>query len=139
MQESVLSARRVPTSPVEALAGAGEDHFAGVSLDGAPGGDGSKTRRSASVFAAAAAARARRLAGRVGALGPWCLALSLVFFVLSLASSSRAPLCSSPYPPLSRFGFFGVDGVDADFGALGVPWCKRLPTTASILFLHIHI
>uniref|UniRef100_A0A2P2IMF2 Uncharacterized protein n=1 Tax=Rhizophora mucronata TaxID=61149 RepID=A0A2P2IMF2_RHIMU len=53
-----------------------------------------------------------------------CLLLCLILAFVSLASllfHSRSIACVSP---ASRVGFFGLDGLDSDFGSLGVPWCK---------------
>ncbi|GAB4842259.1 hypothetical protein Ancab_012229 [Ancistrocladus abbreviatus] len=68
---------------------------------------------------------------RNGILWP-CLTLTLllvlftstaVFYTRSLvcvSSSSASHLTDSH----SRFYFFGFDGLDSDFGSLGVPWCR---------------
>lgn len=59
-----------------------------------------------------------------------CVAISLLLLLaLSFVFTSRSFVCissSSFYHPVSRAGFFGLDGLDSDFGVLGVPWCKPL-------------
>ncbi|KAF9685190.1 hypothetical protein SADUNF_Sadunf03G0028700 [Salix dunnii] len=50
-----------------------------------------------------------------------CLLLALVL-ITSLAFHSRSFVCVSDHG--SRVGFFGLDGLDSDFGLLGVPWCR---------------
>ncbi|GAV77567.1 hypothetical protein CFOL_v3_21038 [Cephalotus follicularis] len=56
-----------------------------------------------------------------------CLVLCL-FIVVSLTASltfhSRGLVCVSPRDPVSRLGFLGSDGLESDFGYLGVPWCR---------------
>ncbi|XWS20250.1 hypothetical protein CRYUN_Cryun31cG0084200 [Craigia yunnanensis] len=58
-----------------------------------------------------------------------CLCLSLclllsVFMLFSLMLNSRSFVCVSSYNSISRASFFGLDGLDSDFGSLGVPWCR---------------
>ncbi|KAL9350723.1 hypothetical protein Peur_057978 [Populus x canadensis] len=50
-----------------------------------------------------------------------CLLLAIVL-ITSLAFHSRSFVCVSD--PGSRVGFFGLDGLESDFGSLGVPWCR---------------
>lgn len=62
-------------------------------------------------------------------IGPIWACLALVGLILLMISSliffhSRRFVCVSSYDPVSRSGFFGMDGLDSDFGSLGVPWCK---------------
>ncbi|GLU22244.1 hypothetical protein SLE2022_383330 [Rubroshorea leprosula] len=52
-----------------------------------------------------------------------CLLVSFIL-LFSLTLKSRSLVCVSSYDPISRAGFFGFDGLDLDFGALGVPWCR---------------
>ncbi|MBA0745408.1 hypothetical protein Gogos_007984 [Gossypium gossypioides] len=66
---------------------------------------------------------------RLGLVKSPCLCLSLclllsVFILFSLMLNSRSFVCLSSYDPISRASFFGLDGLDSDFGSLGVPWCK---------------
>ncbi|GMI82083.1 hypothetical protein like AT3G16200 [Hibiscus trionum] len=66
---------------------------------------------------------------RLGLAKSPCLCLSLcllfsVFLLFSLMLNSRSFVCLSPYEPVSRASFFGLDGLDSDFGSLGVPWCR---------------
>ncbi|PQQ08698.1 uncharacterized protein Pyn_02466 [Prunus yedoensis var. nudiflora] len=60
---------------------------------------------------------------RTGPVWPCLLLLALV---LLLIFNSRRFVCVSPYDPVSRSGFFGFDGLESDFGSLGVPWCKYI-------------
>ncbi|XP_057724891.1 uncharacterized protein LOC130940694 [Arachis stenosperma] len=50
--------------------------------------------------------------------------LLVVFAASSLLFTSRGFVCISSYNPVSRAGFFGLDGLASDFGTLGVPWCR---------------
>ncbi|MBA0691121.1 hypothetical protein Goari_008768 [Gossypium aridum] len=66
---------------------------------------------------------------RLGLVKSPCLCLSLclllsVFILFSLMLNSRSFVCLSSYDPISRASFFGLDGLDSDFGSLGVPWCR---------------
>ena len=66
---------------------------------------------------------------RLGLVKSPCLCLSLclllsVFMLFSLMLNSRSFVCVSSYDPISRASFLGLDGLDSDFGSLGVPWCK---------------
>ncbi|KAK8274427.1 hypothetical protein V6Z11_D10G073000 [Gossypium hirsutum] len=66
---------------------------------------------------------------RFGLIKSPCLCLSLcllliVFALFSLLLHSRSFVCVSSYDPISRVSLFGLDGVDSDFGSLGVPWCR---------------
>ncbi|KAF9613423.1 hypothetical protein IFM89_008253 [Coptis chinensis] len=55
---------------------------------------------------------------------------SLFFFlfllITSIAIHSRNIVCDVSSTGLihSRFNFFGIDGLDSEFGLLGVPWCR---------------
>ncbi|CAI0474690.1 unnamed protein product [Linum tenue] len=57
-----------------------------------------------------------------------CVIFGLLLFVLALIASlmyhSRSLVCISRFDPKSRVGFFGIDGLESDFAALGVPWCR---------------
>ncbi|KAJ6947388.1 hypothetical protein NC651_001928 [Populus alba x Populus x berolinensis] len=50
-----------------------------------------------------------------------CLLLAVIL-ITSLAFHSRSFVCVSD--PGSRAGFFGLEGLESDFGSLGVPWCR---------------
>jgi len=64
---------------------------------------------------------------RNGLLWP-CLALAFVvlLFSSSVVFYTRTLVCVAPtaMDPHSRVAFFGLDGLESDFGSLGVPWCK---------------
>jgi hypothetical protein len=60
-----------------------------------------------------------------------CLLLAVIL-ITSLAFHSRSFVCVSD--PGSRAGFFGLEGLESDFGSLGVPWCKSLSPTLARLF-----
>lgn len=71
--------------------------------------------------------RAANYFTRMGPMGPCLAFLCLTFLaILSLLIfHSRPFVCvSSYYNPVSRSGFFGLDGLESDFGSLGVPWCR---------------
>lgn len=91
--------------------------------------DESKTKKHQHIFFYATK-RASNYFTRIGSFTYWlcALALFLILFILSsLLFSSRGFVCiSSSYSPVSRAGFFGFDGLESDFGALGVPWCECL-------------
>ena len=68
---------------------------------------------------------------RLGSGSPWPCAIvlfliPLLVLVSSLFLSSHGLVCISSYDPVSRANFFGFDGLESDFGALGVPWCESL-------------
>jgi hypothetical protein len=65
-----------------------------------------------------------------------CLLLAIVL-ITSLAFHSRSFVCVSD--PGSRVGFFGLDGLESDFGSLGVPWCKSLSHLAFDEFIYLCI
>uniref|UniRef100_A0A7N2MYQ5 Uncharacterized protein n=1 Tax=Quercus lobata TaxID=97700 RepID=A0A7N2MYQ5_QUELO len=50
--------------------------------------------------------------------------LCLVFLSLAFLSILSLYLFHS-YDPLTRSGFFGLDGLKTDFGSLGVPWLRH--------------
>ncbi|XP_077218973.1 uncharacterized protein LOC143853128 [Tasmannia lanceolata] len=101
MQENVLSARRVPPNPEE------EDED-----------DESKTRKSTSF--------AFKLTNQITKIGllPQFLLLFLFLLIASLLFRSRNLVCISPSKPYSPINFFPVEGLDSDFGSLGVPSCR---------------
>jgi hypothetical protein len=59
-----------------------------------------------------------------------CISIALLLLLaLSFFYTSRKFVCissSSFFKPASRAAFFGLDGLDSDFGTLGVPCCKSL-------------
>jgi hypothetical protein len=65
-----------------------------------------------------------------------CLLLAVIL-ITSLAFHSRSFVCVSD--PGSRAGFFGLEGLESDFGSLGVPWCKSLSLPLSPAFFHCWI
>ncbi|KAE9585879.1 hypothetical protein Lalb_Chr24g0395991 [Lupinus albus] len=58
----------------------------------------------------------------------FCVMIVFLFILLvfrsSLLFTSRGFVCISSFDTLSRARFFGFDGLESDFGALGVPWCR---------------
>ena len=105
----------------------------------ASNGDESKTKKQNNILFRATTratnyiSRMLGSAGGCGAVGGssyWpCAAaflLLVVFAASSLLFTSRGFVCISSYDPVSRAGFFGLDGLESDFGTLGVPWCKSL-------------
>lgn len=89
--------------------------------------DESKTKKHQHFFFLATN-RASHHLSRFGS-GAYCVCALAFLFILFLFSSflfsSRGFVCiSSSYSPVSRAGFFGFDGLESDFGALGVPWCE---------------
>lgn len=86
--------------------------------------DESKTRKHISF-----ATRATNHITKIGFLWP-CLIFFLFLLIVSILLHTRNLACvpSSSSPFYSRFNFFGIDGLDSDFGILGVPWCKYLHT-----------
>ncbi|XP_041017333.1 uncharacterized protein LOC121259691 isoform X1 [Juglans microcarpa x Juglans regia] len=114
MLERVLSLRR-STQPHG-------DEAAGENGDGAA--DESKTKKQQLPLTM----RATNYLTRMGHIGP-CLAFLFLTFIAILSLQlfhSRSFVCvsSSYYDPVSRSGFYGFDGLESDFGSLGVPWCR---------------
>lgn len=110
MLERALSSRRVP-------------HHSGDIDDDDDDDDVSKTKKHNFSFFT------HRISNYFVRIGPIWACLALVALILLLISSliffhSRRFVCVSSYDPVSRSGFFGMDGLDSDFGSLGVPWCK---------------
>lgn len=66
-----------------------------------------------------------------------CLAFTfiLVLFTSTIVFYSRSLVCVSSSATHSRFAFFGFDGLESDFGSLGVPWCKLLYLFISFCFV----
>ncbi|KAG6727842.1 hypothetical protein I3842_02G144900 [Carya illinoinensis] len=64
---------------------------------------------------------------RMGPIGPCLAFLFLVFLALLslLLFHSHSFVCvSSYYDPVYRSRLLGLDGLESDFGSLGVPWCR---------------
>ncbi|KAL1810849.1 hypothetical protein ACET3Z_020914 [Daucus carota] len=63
----------------------------------------------------------------VGYLWPSLFITLVVLSLVSLFIHSRDLVCVSSVSSFdlnSRLRFFGLDGLDSDFGSLGVPWCR---------------
>ncbi|XP_038718156.1 uncharacterized protein LOC120011161 [Tripterygium wilfordii] len=114
MLERVLSTRLRGPSPHS-------DDPAAESADENAAVDESKTKRQHISLLAS------NYMSHVGHLWPGpCLVLCLLVVVLLITSlhfQSRSLVCSSAYDR-SGVGFFGLDGLDSDFGGLGVPRCR---------------
>ncbi|KAK9148670.1 hypothetical protein Scep_007427 [Stephania cephalantha] len=80
--------------------------------------DEPKNRKNVSV-----AIKAAKHIARLTLLWP-CLALALLLLAISLFFHYRSLLCVPSIEPSYRLNLLGVDGIDSDFGALGVPWCR---------------
>ncbi|KAF5787810.1 hypothetical protein HanXRQr2_Chr10g0457031 [Helianthus annuus] len=84
--------------------------------------DDSKTRKHLSI-----ATRITSYFTRTDYLCPVTIAAIIILIITSYFLQSRDLLCVSSvssFDRLSRSWFFCLDGIDSDFGALGVPWCK---------------
>ncbi|CAH1422628.1 unnamed protein product [Lactuca virosa] len=84
--------------------------------------DGSKTRKQLSI-----ATRVTNYLTRTGYLWPILFLAIVIFVIYSLFIRSRNLVCVSSissFDRLSRTRFFGLDGLESDFGSLGVPWCR---------------
>lgn len=89
--------------------------------DGGGGGeaaDESKTRKHMSV-----AIRVTNYLTRTGYVWPVLVTTVAVVAIYTLVVRSRDLVPSSSTNGISRL-FFPIDGVESDFGSLGVPWCK---------------
>ncbi|XP_051136411.1 uncharacterized protein LOC127255032 [Andrographis paniculata] len=107
--------RAIPTRRPPHDVGAPEDHA------GDHTGDDSKTRKHISL-----AIRLTNCFIRSGYFWPIiAIALALVI-ISSVIVRSRDLVCisASSADHISRMRFFGFDGLETDFGALGVPWCR---------------
>ncbi|XP_023752468.1 uncharacterized protein LOC111900814 isoform X1 [Lactuca sativa] len=84
--------------------------------------DGSKTRKQLSI-----ATRVTNYLTRTGYLWPILFLAIVIFVIYSFFIRSRNLICVSSissFDRLSRTRFFGLDGLESDFGSLGVPWCR---------------
>ncbi|CAI9281183.1 unnamed protein product [Lactuca saligna] len=84
--------------------------------------DGSKTRKQLSI-----ATRVTNYLTRAGYLWPILFLAIVIFAIYSLFIRSGNLVCVSSissFDRLSRTRFFGLDGLESDFGSLGVPWCR---------------
>lgn len=115
MLERALSIRR-PPHPSE-VAGPAEGDGDDVT------GDESKNRKHMSI-----AMRVTNYLTRTGYIWPIIVIGLIIIIILSVIVRSQDLVCisasSSDY--ISRLRFFGFDGLESDFGSLGVPWCKFL-------------
>ncbi|XP_042492110.1 uncharacterized protein LOC122071768 [Macadamia integrifolia] len=80
--------------------------------------DESKTRKNISF-----AMRVTKLMTKIWVLWP-LIVLFVILLLVSIVIHSRDLVCVSSFEPYSRMNFFGIDGLDSDFGSLGVPWCR---------------
>lgn len=90
--------------------------------DSHQGGDGSKSRKHFSI-----AIRISNYLTRTGYICPIILLVIAILVICSLFLHSRDLICVSSidsFDRIARTRFFGLEGLDSDFGALGVPWCK---------------
>ncbi|CAJ1955270.1 unnamed protein product [Sphenostylis stenocarpa] len=117
MLERTLSSRRV-------------NSYAEGDAEAGGGADESKTKKHQHILFRLTT-RASNYLSRIAGSGSGsfylpCITVSLfIFFSLSFLFTSRGFVCiSSSYNPVSRAAFFGFDGLDSDFGALGVPCCR---------------
>ncbi|KAF3450720.1 hypothetical protein FNV43_RR06809 [Rhamnella rubrinervis] len=113
MLERVLSSRRGASHADEA---ANDDDEATA--------DESKTKKHLPI--SFFTTRATNYFTRMGPLWPCLGVLFLVLLLIfSLIFNSRSFVCVSPYNnSVSRSSYFGFDGLESDFGSLGVPWCR---------------
>ncbi|XP_061374814.1 uncharacterized protein LOC133317035 [Gastrolobium bilobum] len=112
MLERALSLRR------------GNSHGGDDDEDAAVNGDESKTRKQQNILFLAT----NRVSNYISRMGGYsyywpCATIALFIFLAFLfLFTSRRFVCISD--PVSRAGFYGLDGLESDFGALGVPWCR---------------
>ncbi|PWA36925.1 hypothetical protein CTI12_AA595300 [Artemisia annua] len=85
--------------------------------------DGSKTRKYPSLTN-----RISNYFTRTGYICPiLLLVIVIVFIISSVVVKSRDMICVTEitsFDRVSRARYFGLEGVEDDFGALGVPWCR---------------
>ncbi|KAL7152454.1 hypothetical protein ABFS83_04G098200 [Erythranthe nasuta] len=112
MLEGSFSARRSPRATESGVSGEfdGSDETA----------DESKTRKHISV-----AARVTNYLIRTGFIWPVLIMGIAIVIISSLVIYSRDLVCisASSSAHISRL-FVGFDGLESDFGSLGVPWCR---------------
>ncbi|GMH14264.1 hypothetical protein Nepgr_016105 [Nepenthes gracilis] len=92
-----------------------------VPTDDGDDDDESKTKKNVPF-----STRASNFITRIGILWP-CLTLTflVVLFTSTAVIYHRGPVCvSTSLDPHSRVNYFGFDGLESDFGFLGVPWCR---------------
>ncbi|KAL5729134.1 hypothetical protein ACHQM5_002125 [Ranunculus cassubicifolius] len=83
--------------------------------------DESKTRKHQSF-----AMRATNQITKLGFIWP-CLIFLFLLLIAYISLHTRNLVCVSSNNSssfYSRFNFFGIDGLDSEFGLLGVPWCR---------------
>lgn len=124
MLERVLSVRRAvsPRSDATSLVEFENDNDEAT----ADADDDEKTKKQQHQQIRIATRTAANYLTRLGPFGLCLVFLSLAFLsILSLyLFHSRSFVCVSSYDPVTRSGFFGLDGLESDFGSLGVPWCR---------------
>ncbi|CAH9122802.1 unnamed protein product [Cuscuta epithymum] len=89
--------------------------------EGGDGGDESKTRKHTFV-----PMRLINYLTRTGYIWPCLLIALIVVVITSFILRTRDLVCisASSSDRISRLQFFGFDGLETDFGSLGVPWCR---------------
>lgn len=95
-----------------------------INEEGEEEGDESKTKH---ISLAMRATHFFTRTGTVGYLWPSLFMTLLLLSLVSLFIHSRDLVCVSSVSSFdlhSRLRFFGLDGLDSDFGSLGVPWCR---------------
>ncbi|KAL6559904.1 hypothetical protein OROGR_005021 [Orobanche gracilis] len=113
MLERALSIRRPPH--------ACEDVVTAEDDGGDEAGDESKTRKHMAVPVGIT-----NYLTRTGYLWPIILIGLIIVIISSVIIHSQDLVCisASSADHISRLRFFGFDGLDSDFGSLGVPWCR---------------
>ncbi|OIW15870.1 hypothetical protein TanjilG_04405 [Lupinus angustifolius] len=91
--------------------------------------DESKTKKHKLLFCRITNKVSNYVSKITGSHYQWSCAIIVFFILLLLLASSflftsRGFVCISSFDPVSRARFFGFDGLESDFGALGVPWCR---------------
>lgn len=102
--------------------------------------DESKTRKHISLAMRATNFLTRPYTG--GYLWPFLFISLILLVILSLFIHSRDLVCVpsvSSFDLNSRLRFFGLDGLESDFGSLGVPWCKLFTSLPLYVFYVNHI
>ncbi|WZY95368.1 hypothetical protein YC2023_067697 [Brassica napus] len=116
---------KTPTTMLDRALSSRRPHSdADLSDSGESGTDESKTKRPHVYLLAS------NFVSRIGHQWLPCVIIALLFLVLlfltSLAFHSSSFVCVSRFDPAARIGFFGFDGLESDFGALGVPWLEEV-------------